>query len=284
MRTNSIPGKLIQLSNLRLPQWWTFIKAWMRRRKSGNVPCVFPSSRQLVHVPIEDFYESYSFFCESARGRVEVGYFLDRLHPQDVIFDIGAFRGAYAAASKAVFGDAVTVHLFEPIPENIEKLRAICMLNHFFGFEIVGKAVGFGTAIKGAVDQTDSMLRAGSTASTAVPIEFPSTSVDAYVALTGAIPSVMKIDVEGFESDVLEGAQRCLAEHKPRLWIELHPEFLAAYGKRWQHIIEVLKSLGYAMTFFEDYDLPTRDKAFHVWCEKPAVLQHNCYTVARKPQ
>lgn len=267
MRTSSIPGKLIQLSNLRWELWWTFIRAWMQRRKSGSVPCVLPLSRQLVYVPLDEFYESYCYFSESPRGRAEAGFFLDRLRPQDVVFDIGAFRGAYGAAAKAMLGEAVTVHLFEPLPGNIEKLRAVCVLNHFQGFEIVGKAVGSGTVIKGAVDRTDSMLRAGNSASAAVAIEFPSTSVDAYVRETGVIPSLMKIDVEGFESDVVEGAHRSLAEHKPRLWIELHPDFLAAHGKRWQDIIELLKSLGYATTFFHDYGLPTRDNAFHVWCE-----------------
>jgi FkbM family methyltransferase len=264
---HSIFGKLVQLSNLRWSRWWIFIRAWLRRRQSGSVPCVFPASRQLVQVPLDEFYDSYRFFCESGSGRAEIGFFLNRLRPRDVVFDIGAFRGAYGAAAKSMLGDAVKVHLFEPLPGNLAKLRTISALNHFQDFEIVGKAVGSGSAIKGTVDRTDAMLRSGDGGNAAGSVEFPSTSVDAYVAETGVIPSLMKIDIEGFESDLIQGASRCLAAHKPRLWIEMHPELLSAGGKRWQDLIEHLKSLGYATTFFRDYDLPTRDKVFHVWCE-----------------
>jgi FkbM family methyltransferase len=267
MRTASIQGKLIQLSNLPWSQWGTFIQAWMRRHRSGSVPCVFPSAQRLIHVPLEEFYESYWFFSESELGRAELGFFLARLRPNDVVFDIGAFRGVYGAAAKAVLGDAVEVHLFEPLSENLKKLQSISTLNRFRRFEVVGKAVGSGAAIKGNVDPTDSMLRGGDPSNAAAGIEFPSISIDAYVAEKGVIPSLVKIDVEGFEADLVEGAHRTLTEHKPRLWIEMHPDTLTAHGKRWQDLVDFLKSLGYATTFFEDYELPTRDKAFHVWCE-----------------
>ena len=70
--------------------------------------------------------------------------------------------------------------------------------------------------------------------------------MDAYIVETGVVPTVMKVDVEGFELEVMEGARKCLAEHRPRLWLELHPSYLAAQGKRWEEVTSPLKSLATA--------------------------------------
>jgi FkbM family methyltransferase len=269
MRTASLSGKLIQLSELPFPQWGAFIQGWLQRGRSGTVPCVFPASRRLVYVPLDEFYESYWFFSECDQGRAELSYLLDRLRPGDVLFDIGAFRGAYGAAAKAMLGDEIEVHLFEPLAENLKRIAAISELNHFRGFEVVGKAVGSGAPIVGAVDSGDQMLRQGSGSSATT--EFLSTSVDAYVAATGIRPTVMKIDVEGFEADLLEGARQYLSEHRPRLWIEVHPSYLAAQGRTWETLGESLEALGYQQTLFDDYHLPRREKSYHVWCEASSL-------------
>src|SRR6266852_2510896 len=152
MRARSMFGKVVQLSNIPRTQWGQFIQGWLRRKNSGTVPCVLPGSTRLLKVPLQDFYETYCFFCESKRGRDELLYFLRRLRSGDIIYDIGAFRGAYGTAAKAAFGDDISVHLFEPIQANIERIGIVSQLNGFRGFQIIGRAVGTGAAIKGQVD------------------------------------------------------------------------------------------------------------------------------------
>jgi FkbM family methyltransferase len=268
MRVTSVPGKLVQLWSLPWSNWGEFTKGWLRRERLGRVPCVLPYSKCLLQIPLREFYESYWFFCESRRGRDELRYFLDRVQQGDIIYDIGAFRGAYGAAAKAAFGDKVSVHLFEPIQANVERIRIVSQLNNFRQFEIIGKAVGLGTTITGRLDARDEMLRQENLSNTFTRTELPSISVDAYMEESRTIPSIIKMDVEGFELEVIEGARKCLLESRPRLWLELHPNFLAAQGKRWESAIEILQSLGYDKTiFFKDYEQPTRDLAFHVWCE-----------------
>lgn len=269
MRATSIPGKLVQLRSLPCSAWGKFLQGWLRRERSGTVPCVLPCSKHSLQIPLREFYESYWFFCESRLGRHELRYFLNRLQPGDIIYDVGAFRGAYGAAAKAAFGDKVSVHLFEPIQANVERIRIVSQLNDFRGFEIIGKAVGFGTTITGGLDASDEMLRQDKLSETFTRTEVPSISVDAYVEESRTIPSIIKLDVEGFELEVIQGARKCLLENRPRLWLELHPNYLAAQGKRWQSAIEALKAIGYSTTtFFKDYWYPSRDVAFHVWCQR----------------
>lgn len=78
---------------------------------------------------------------------------------------------------------------------------------------------------------------------------------------------MLKIDVEGFEGDVIAGARDTLGTCKPRLWLELHPAALASRGERWEDLIGSLEALGYEVSRFADFNLPARDLGFHAWCE-----------------
>jgi hypothetical protein len=58
---------------------------------------------------------------------------------------------------------------------------------------------------------------------------------------------MMKIDVEGAENDVIQGAASTLAEHQPVLLIELHEENLACFSACPKDVVENLRALGYAL-------------------------------------
>lgn len=61
-----------------------------------------------------------------------------------------------------------------------------------------------------------------------------------------AIPSVsfIKIDVEGFEENVLQGAKRMLRKFKPALVVEFYAKTEEAHEKS-MRVLELLKSSGY---------------------------------------
>jgi FkbM family methyltransferase len=268
MKLAHLRGKYLQLSELPWSRHGQFIRGWLARKHTGIVPCALPKSKQLLFIPLSDFYESYAYFSESKYGRDELEFFVERVRPGDVIYDIGAFRGVYGAAAKAALGDLVAIHLFEPIQQNVQRIETISQLNGFRRFEVVERAVGLDQILTGGFDQKARMLRQGDASDTLSPMNVPSISLDSYVNQSGAAPSLIKLDVEGFEYEVLEGGQESIQQNKPRVWLELHPEFLQAKGRNWQEPINLLKSFGYQIIrFYSDFKLPTRDAAFHVWCE-----------------
>jgi FkbM family methyltransferase len=218
-----------------------------------------------LRVPLRDFYDSYEFFCETSSGDQEMQFFLGQLKSDEVFFDIGAFRGAFSAITKAKLEGNVLVHAFEPLPRNFHAIETIRNLNAFEGFEIISKAVGANQILAGNINENDSMLRLGDRSASTTETSFAATSVDDYIDADNPAPTIMKIDVDGFELQVLHGAQRCLKTNRPRLWIEIHPEFLAAQGESPITLLRLLEDIGYKILFFADYRLGSASP-YHIWC------------------
>ncbi|HEX9045421.1 MAG TPA: FkbM family methyltransferase [Verrucomicrobiae bacterium] len=227
------------------------------------MPCVIAGCDQIIKVPLREFYESYEFFCENADIRHEISTFLAKLKSRETFYDIGGFRGAFSAAAKIKLGGNISIHIFEPLAKNVEAIHRVCKLNGFDDIKVNPVAVSDGNSMRAGVN--DDMVRLGDVNSTAAA-EFPSVSLDEYVAAGNPPPSIMKIDVEGFELQVLNGGRQCLARHRPRLWLEVHPRFLAAQNKSQDQVLNLLKEHGYAISFFDDYSAKS-DSPYHVWCE-----------------
>lgn len=266
MHLRSYLGKLTQLRSAHPSLWLSFVSGWLCRQRKGFVPCVIRGCRKLLYVPAKDFYDSYSFFCEDPQGRSELGYFMNRIKPGDVVYDIGAFRGVFSAASKLKLQQGVNVHAFEPIPQSVEAMERIRALNHFSGFEIIPHAVGEGRLEAAKVNDKDGMLHTADSSESGTAMEIRTLSIDQYIAEGHPAPSLMKIDVEGYELQVLKGARQCLAKSRPQLWLEVHPEFLLAQRKSSEDVLSLLRDAGYTVTFFDDYDSPNSRVSYHVWC------------------
>jgi len=263
MHTRNLLGKLTQLRRARPALWGRFVGGWIRRQHTGFVPCAVPGGRQLLQVPLRDFYESYDYFCEHAEGCGELDFFLARMRSGDVFYDIGAFRAAYAACAQTRFSDAIRVHLFEPVPRNVAVIREIVLLNGFTGFTINPLAVGDDNCLSGSVSETNSMLSPGIATGENL---IPAITLDDYIGQGAPPPTIIKIDVEGFELQVLRGARGCLERHRPRLWLEIHPDLLATQDRCPDDAFNFLTELGYAISCYSDYHSPSANISYHIWC------------------
>jgi FkbM family methyltransferase len=62
------------------------------------------------------------------------------------------------------------------------------------------------------------------------------------------IPDLVKIDIEGYEYEVVLSSQSFLREHKPRLHLELHLELLRMRRKNVQELYRCLRGIGYRLS------------------------------------
>ena len=66
-------------------------------------------------------------------------------------------------------------------------------------------------------------------------------SLDAYTKEQTAVPTLVKIDVDGFETQVLQGASLLLANGQTHWLIEIHPQKLQEYGSSTEECLALLQ-------------------------------------------
>jgi Methyltransferase FkbM domain len=77
-------------------------------------------------------------------------------------------------------------------------------------------------------------------------IEVELRKVDSLVKELESKPSLLKIDVEGFELEVLRGASELLSSRRPTLIIEIHPRQLELSGGAETLLFQFLRDHRYA--------------------------------------
>jgi hypothetical protein len=80
-----------------------------------------------------------------------------------------------------------------------------------------------------------------------VPVEV--TTLDAFFDEHERAPNFLKIDVEGHELAVLNGARRLLEQYRPTILVECEARHRADSDVR--PVFELLQSLGYEGSFFD---------------------------------
>jgi FkbM family methyltransferase len=79
------------------------------------------------------------------------------------------------------------------------------------------------------------------------PQGVPTVSLDTLTRLVGRPPAGVTIDVEGAELCVLQGATQTLLEHRPHVWVSIHPDLMARdYGANDTDLHTYMADLGYA--------------------------------------
>jgi FkbM family methyltransferase len=161
------------------------------------------------------------------------------------IVDVGAYIGNHTLFF-ARFCGADRVIAFEPCHSSFEALTGTIERNRLRNVTAYNSAVGNrdGQATVVVADPTNRGANRVQPSGGEAPDCVPITRLDAVLESSGAIPkgiSLMKIDVEGMECDVIQGSARSIARFKPILCVEI----LDAPHMR--SVIQVLKGSSYVI-------------------------------------
>jgi len=177
------------------------------------------------------------------------------VHEGMTVIDVGANIGYLTLLFCRSVGPRGAVFAFEPEPSNFEELARSIVHNQIkwctpvnFACGASEKEVGLSFGLNGHV-QPDG----------AGPPNCHMVSLDSFVAQR-AIPKIdfVKIDVEGFEADVLLGMSKTIQRDRPVVYLEVHPPGFCGNGNP-QKVCSLLKS--YYNSIF----------AFRIWGD---VRQH----------
>ena len=199
----------------------------------------------------------------------------------ETVYDVGGYQGVFTLFFARRVGPSGAVVTFEPNPINVATIRENVALNGFTNVRIhqlaLGAAQGRGTLVfpadetaRGSLndDIQDQIRTEPQARSVAVEVD----SLDHQLELGLQPPSFVKLDVEGLERAVLEGMAATLAEHHPRLYIEMHGADVARKQENATQVIEYLWGRGYRIHHVESrLDIERSDQIAraiegHIYC------------------
>jgi FkbM family methyltransferase len=171
--------------------------------------------------------------------------FFARCSEKMFLFDIGAHFGVFSLAAAHRGGRAVAV---DPSPTAIDMITVETKLNRCADRvhtlqAAVSDATGdmsllsSGPFSEGYFKVVRGRMERDLTKTHAVTLD--------QMASEFGTPTHIKIDVEGHEASVLEGARKLLAEKSPFLFLELHNDMISEEGGDPAEALNILDSLGY---------------------------------------
>lgn len=190
-------------------------------------------------------------------------YHLKRLlAPKSVILDAGANFGYYGIALADQLNRKCVVHSFEPNPAVFEKLKKHIMINDMAGV-VYPHCQGLGDSVGTAFMQIDPCNSGSSRIVSGKCGEVVSlVSVDWFVEDNKLNQlDFIKIDVEGYELNLLRGAEQAIGKFKPIILIELHPAVERADESNLYKLMEILRGHGYQLFYAHRKELVPLTKA-----------------------
>jgi FkbM family methyltransferase len=154
---------------------------------------------------------SYEFYKQQLFERM--------VTPGSVVFDIGAHVGFYTLLSSVIVDTVGKVFAFEPLPRNLHYLYEHLRLNHATNVTVVKAAVAdkCGTTL---FDESQNSATGHLSPQGKLCVRV--LSLDSLVPREIAIPDFLKIDVEGAEWLVLNGARKTLSQYRPTIFLSTH--------------------------------------------------------------
>ncbi len=169
----------------------------------------------------------------------------------DTFIDIGANHGSFAIAASKLVGRDGRVIAIEAQPHLARILEKSLSINAIGDFKVYPVAVG---NVEGEVEfliPSGTSGSAGIFAAHSATAQFNAITVPIkrfddlvmWQDFTGK--TLLKLDIEGSETEFLLGAAKMIAELKPTLIIEIHPGTLKAASTSGESLKILLQNLGY---------------------------------------
>lgn len=203
----------------------------------------------------------YEMLLDLSRWSNRATYFLGRfydlptqlvvdaiLRPDDTFVDVGANEGMISLLASRLVGPNGHVIAFEPNPQPRAKLQAAITRNEISNVHLLGFALGAQASV---LPLTVPKINSGE-GSFGIP-DYPTELVDVVDcevrvgddALQGVRPRLVKVDVEGFECNVIRGLGGVIEECRPAIVTEIVSTHLQKAQSSVTELVALMKEKGY---------------------------------------
>jgi FkbM family methyltransferase len=204
----------------------------------------------VVEADLHDYMERIGFF--GAHSSRLIRYMASLLQPGDWAIDAGANVGLMSSPMAAAVGPKGCVWAIEPLSRNLQRLYALKEANGLDQLEILPVALSSTTSMgRLRLSYTAGGSGTGSFVAPWAKDEFvdvPTTALDTLVQEKdpGRPLRFIKMDVEGFEGELLTGAKDTLTTKRPFVLCEFHDPLLRAAGTSAAELLDRFAEYGYA--------------------------------------
>lgn len=188
-----------------------------------------------ISVPLSPFYTPGNEACR------ELQAFLKHSRGKYRLLDVGALFGVFSLAFTA---DDKRRQALAVDPSSVAAIHLPrqTRLNPGLSIDYLRAAVGaHGGTVRVMQQQNHALVSSDIGKGNEVPL----VTIDELVRQYRFEPDIIKIDVEGYEHEVLKGAAAYLASNKPLIFLELHASLLTHYSSGISQTIHLLETLGY---------------------------------------
>lgn len=188
---------------------------------------------------------------DGIREPIATGHILNILKDDDIVLEVGANIGYYALIEARICDK---IYAVEPHPENLDRLQRNIALNNFKNVIVQQGAFG---ASDGKIPLFVSNLSNWHSCRSAPKSETDFIEVDCFTidsfAEANEVPTFIKMDVEGYELQVLRGAEKTLKSIR-HLFLELHGTILTR--SEMIEILDRIENAGLKPSLIVQYDRP----------------------------
>ncbi len=201
------------------------------------------------------FPARWSRYFESNYEAENIAFLKEHVKPGQVVLDIGAHLGLMTVISSQLSAPGGKVYAFEPSPSTFGLLQQVLALNSGYANVV---------PVHMAISNTSGSIRfylssdLGSNSNSLVEkhhlkreaIDVNCTTIDAFAKKEAiALIHLLKIDAEGSELQVLQGAKEVLQNHRPKVILAIHPRLIRNNANEPKELFELITSLKYTIIY-----------------------------------
>ncbi len=253
------------------------VRRWVLNRRLKNLHAVFERifarvESRVVTVNMPDYFGVFDMDVRSHVFRTIAlfdGYetdirelLLQNLDPAKDVIDVGANIGLFTILMAKQIAPGKKVLAVEPTPgalqllhSNIHKNRAADSVIVFEGVAGNSNKPAFINFVEGNEEYStlgNEIVHEAMKETRSTRVQVDCNTLDVLVEKYGLNPGLIKIDVEGAELMVLEGAKATLQKYHPVVIFECFDKLMANFAVSFKDIKNYFAGVGYRVTALED--------------------------------